>query len=335
MRQLTTKTKFFGKSVLTIAFTGVLSATAYAQTFQVGSVFGKENIVTKLAENFAESIENKTAGDMKVRVRIGSPFGDVYQISKQVANGQRKLDVVSMSSDVDHRLAIGYMGGLVSNYQQAEELYGANGKFIDVINEIGKEAGYRMIAWVPSGFGGIVFRQDAPKQLPSDVKYKVRVAPYRGMIARFEALGFNAVPMAYSETYTALQTGSIDAKGATPAQEASTEFADVAKKYLYSRDYFEGIIGIAVNRKWFDSLPASSQNALLEAGRDATASVWEGAEEREEAFLAELQGKGVEVIRLTDEQYAEVMKISRESEWPVLRETVGDEIMDKLEAIAH
>lgn len=317
-----------------LAFTGLFSLTANAETFQMGSIFGKENIITTLAEKFSESIETKSNGDIKVKVRIGSPFGDVYQISKQVANGQRKLDMVSMSSDIDHRLAIGYMGGLISNYEQAEELYGPTGKFIDVINDIGVDAGYKMLAWAPTGFGGIVFRGDAPATLPSDTKYKVRVAPYKGMIARFESLGFSAVPMPYSETYTALQTGSIDAKGATPAQEASTEFADIAKQYLYSRDYFEGIIGVAVNRKWFDSLPEATQNALVDAGREATAYVWEGAEEREDAFLAELEQKGVEVIRLSDEQYKQVMQISRDSEWPVLRETVGDEIMNKLEAIA-
>lgn len=311
------------------------TSLAHAETFSVGTVYGKDHIVTQMTEKFAESAEKKTDGDITVKVRMGSPFGDVYQISKQVANGQRKMDVVSMSSDIDKRLAIGLMGGLVSNYEQAFGLYGPNGKFLDIINDIGKDAGYKMLSWAPTGFGGICFRKDAPTKLPSETKYKVRVAPYKGMIARFEALGFSAVPMPYSETYTALQTGSIDGKGACPAQEAAQEFADVMETYLYSRDYFEGIIGVAVNNKWFDSLKPDIQNALVDAGREATALAWDGAKDREEKFLKELEDKNVKVVRLSADQYEQIKKIARDSEWPVLRETVGDEIMDKIEKIAY
>ncbi|MFA7580793.1 TRAP transporter substrate-binding protein DctP [Castellaniella sp.] len=306
---------------------------AYAETFPVGTIFGKDHVLTHMTQKFAESAKEKTNGDIVVQVRVGSPFGDVYQISKQVANGQRKLDVVVMSSEIDKRLAIGFMGGVASDYDQAYKLYGPDGTFLEVMNDIGDEAGYKMLAWAPTGFGGICFRKEAPETLPSDTKYKVRVAPYKGMIARFESLGFSAVPMPYSETFTALQTGAIDAKGACPAQEAAQEFADIIGSYLYSRDYFEGIIGVAVNKKWFDGLSVENKEALIEAGHEATTLAWEGAEAREEKFLKELEDKNVKVIRLSAEQYEEVKKITQESEWPVLRETIGDEIMDKIERI--
>lgn len=306
---------------------------AHAENFPVGTVYGKDHVLTQMAEKFAESAKEKTNGDITVQVRLGSPFGDVYQISKQVANGQRKLDVVVMSSEIDKRLDIGFMGGVVSDYDEAYKFYGPDGKFLSVINDIGNDAGYKMLSWAPTGFGGICFRKEAPTKLPSDTRYKVRAAPYKGMIARFEALGFSAVPMPYSETFTALQTGAIDAKGACPAQEAAQELADVIESYLYSRDYFEGIMGIAVNKKWFDGLPKNTQDALVEAGREATALAWDGAEEREEKFLKELEDKNVKVIRLSPEQYGQIKKIAQESEWPILRETVGDEIMDKIDKI--
>jgi len=332
------KVSGFSKVVMALAFTGMSYGASVnaAQTFQIGTLYGKDHVMTKMAEKFAEAIEEKTDGEIKVKPRLGSPFGDVYQIGKQIANGQRKLDIVSMSSDVDKRLGIGYMGGLVSNHEEARELYGPGGKFLDVINHIGETAGFKMLSWSPSGFGGIIFRKESTstETLPSDTRYKVRVAPYKGMIARFEALGFSAVPMPYSETYTALQTGTIDAKGASPAEEAALEFADIAYSYLYSRDYFEGIIGVGVNLDWFNEQPEDIQDALVEAGYEATELAWTDAKEREESFLEMMEDKGVKVIRLSDEEYDEIKKISREAEWPVLRETAGDEIMDMLEEIA-
>lgn len=313
----------------------LFGSTAHAaQNFPVGTLYGKDHVVSRQAATFAAAVAEKTGGEIKVVPRTGSPFGDVYQIGKQVANGQRKMDVVSMSTDVDPRLSIGYMGGLVSNWDEVIQLYGPNGKFIDVLNWIGEDVGYKYLYTAPSGFGGIGFRGDAPITLPSPVKYKTRVAPYKGMIARFEGLGLNAIPMPYSETYTALQTGAIDAKGATPPEEAVDAFADVLKHYLYSRDYFEGIIGMAVNLDWFNSQPANIQEALVSAGQEAWASGWENVEANEQVFLDTLREKGVDVIVLDDATYENIKKIAQETEWPVLEETVGKELMDRIRAIA-
>src|SRR5699024_6159779 len=136
------KVSGFSKVVMALAFT-VMSYGASvnaAQTFQIGTLYGKDHVMTKMAEKFAEAIEEKTDGEIKVKLSSVSPFVNVYQIGKHIANGQRKLDIVSMSSDVDKRLEIGYMGGLVINHEESRELYGSGGKFLDVINHIGETA---------------------------------------------------------------------------------------------------------------------------------------------------------------------------------------------------
>jgi len=176
---------------------------------------------------------------------------------------------LTVSSDIDPRLTIGYMGGLVYNYEQAEELYGPDGGFMKFLNEIGIESGYKYLAWAPTGFGGIAFREDAPSEIPSPKRYKIRSAPYKSMINRYTGMGFDPVPMAYSETYTALQIGAFDEKGATPPQEAFQVFSDVIDEYVYTRDYFEGIIGIAVNLNWYEnSLSDEERAALDKAGKE-------------------------------------------------------------------
>lgn len=310
------------------------SRVSAAQTFPIGTLFGKNHVISQMSAKFADVAKERTGGEINVIPRVGSPFGDVYQIGKQVANGQRSLDVVSMSSDVDPRLSIGNMGGLVSNMEEAAQLYGPNGKFVDVLNFIGEDVGYRYLFAAPSGFGGIGFRGDAPETLPSDRKYKTRVSPYKGMIARFEALGFNAIPMPFSETYTALQTGAIDAKGATPPQEAVDTFMDVIKNYVYARDYFEGIVGVAVHLPWFNKQPESIQQALVEAGQQAWAFGWQDAEANQQVYLDELRNNGINVITFDQDKYDEIKKIAQDSEWPVLDETVDSEVMDKIRDIA-
>lgn len=310
--------------------------SAQADTFSMGTVFGKDHAVSEMATDFSERIEDYTDGKIKINVRNGSPFGDVYQISKQVANGQRKIDVVSVSSDVDPRLTIGYMGGLVYNYDQAEDLYGADGDFIELLNDIGREAGFKYIAWAPTGFGGIAFRDEAPSEIPSPESYKIRSAPYRSMINRYAGLGFDPVPMAYSDTYTALQTGAIDAKGATPPQEAFQVFSDVMEEYVHTRDYFEGIIGVAVNLDWYENSLSDSERAAIEkAGKEATDNIWETAEEREAEFLKKLGEAGIEVTTFSDEEYKAISDLVKEHEWPEIEKLVGADMMNRIEEMAY
>jgi TRAP-type C4-dicarboxylate transport system substrate-binding protein len=326
--------KFIGMSVASLCM--AVSISAQADTYSIGTVFGKDHAVSRMSVDFSERVKDYTDGDINVRARFGSPFGDVYQIGKQVANGQRKIDVVTVSSDIDPRLTIGYMGGLVYNYEQAEELYGPDGDFMKLLNEIGMESGYKYLAWAPTGFGGIAFREEGPSEIPSPQRYKTRSAPYKSMINRYAGLGFDPVPMAYSETYTALQTGAIDAKGATPPEEAYQVFSDVMGEYVHTRDYFEGIIGIAVNLDWYENSLSDEQRAALDkAGKEATANIWKGAKEREEEFLDKLRAAGVKVTTFSDEEYKAISDLVKEHEWPEIEKLVGPEMMDRIRDMAY
>ena len=326
--------KFIGLSVT--SFCMAVTISAHAETFSIGTVYGKDHAVSTMAVDFSERVEDYTNGGLKIKARYGSPFGDVYQIGKQVANGQRKIDVVSMSSDVDPRMTIGYMGGLVSNYEQAEDLYGPDGDFMMLLNDIGKESGFKYVAWAPTGFGGIAFRDDAPSEIPSPKRYKVRSAPYKSMINRYAGLGFDPVPMAYSETYTALQTGAIDAKGATPPEEAFQVFSDVMKEYVYTRDYFEGIIGVAVNLDWYENSLSDSQRAAIDkAGKEATANIWKEAKQREDQFLDKLREAGIKVTTFTDEEYKEISDLVKMHEWPEIEKLVGPSMMARIRDMAY
>lgn len=326
------------KRISAILFGAVMGGTvasASAETYQISTDFGKEHVVSELVDKFAELIKQETDGKFTVKVHYGSPFGDPYQISQQVANGQRKIEIVSMASNVDERLAIGYMGGLVSSYEEAYDMYGPDGKFLKLMNKLGEDIGYKYIAWAPTGFGGIAFGSKAPDKIPSDKLLNVRVAPYKGMIARYEKFGFNPIPMPYTETYTAMQTGAIDGKGATPPQEAAQVFADITKTYIYSRDYFEGIIGIGVNLDWYKSQSPEIQKALDKAGYEATSYVWSDAENRDNEFLEKMREKGINVITFSQDEYDHIKDITRESEWPILEEMVGEKVMEEIKNIAY
>src|SRR5690625_3183210 len=319
------------KAACIVALSSLIIPTAQAETFNIGTHFGDDHNLTDLAKKFAELLEEKTDGEFKVNVRTGDPFGDLYEVAGLVATGDRIMDVSLYSTEHDQRLTMTLMGGLVTNMEQAEELYGPDGKFFDILNEIGQDVGFKMVAWAPDGFGGIVFKGDYPEALPSDKVFRVRTPSYRGKVAAYQAFGFDVEPLPYSETYNALQTGLVDGIGTTPPGGAYSAFRDIADVYVYTKDYFDGAMGVSVNRDWYDSLPEDKRNAVDEAGREATEYVWDIAYERDEKHLKLLEEEGVTVVRFDDNDYARINEIVRESEWPIIRESLDEETMQKLE----
>ena len=317
----------------------VLSANVAADEVKykisMQTVLNKGHIISNTVEEFARQVMIFSNGRFDIKVRYGSPFGGVYELSGQIARGLRKMDTFLPSSEIDPRLTIGLMGGLVNDYAEAEKVYGPGGPFMKLMNEIGEENGFKYLAWMPTGFGGIPFRADAPKTLPSPKRYKVRVAPFKTMEERFRGMGFDPVPMPFSETYTALQTGTIDAKGATPPQEAFQTFADITKVYVYSRDYFEAVVGVGASTKWLNSLPPEDRAVLEKAGAAATRYAWAVGEATEIEFLNKFQEKGIEVVQFSPEKYRELNKIHQQTEWPIIKELVGPDMMKRLEAMAQ
>jgi len=316
-------------------FPNIAHSSEAKQDVTIQTVFGEGHIVTDMVEEFARQVRVFSDNRIKVTVRYGSPYGGVYEMSGQVARGLREITTFVASSEIDPKLTIGFMGGLVSSYEEAEKVYGPNGPFMSLVNEIGAQAGFKYIAWAPTGFGGIAFRDEAPEALPSPETFKVRVAPVKSMEERYRSLGFNPVPMPYSETYTALQTGAIDGKGATPPQEGFQDFGDITKVYVYSRDYFEAVVGIGVSLNWLNELTPEDRAAVERAGYGATRFAWSVGEATEREFLNKFRESGVEVVEFSADDYRRLNQLAQKSEWPIIEEIVGTAMMNRIRKMAQ
>lgn len=97
---------------------------------------------------------------------------------------------------------------------------------------------------------------------------KMRVPNNQVMLATFEAFGAEPVPLAWSETPTALQTGTIDGgdNGTNVIQEMKFyEFA----KYLTILDHFLGFSPVLASSRFMDKLDDDQRTAIRRAAQEA------------------------------------------------------------------
>jgi TRAP-type C4-dicarboxylate transport system substrate-binding protein len=114
----------------------------------------------------------------------------------------------------------------------------------------------------------------------------------------FKTLGANAVPMAFSELFGALETKTVDGQENPYNTILSSKFYEV-QKYLTVTNHVYSPWIVLVSKKWWDQLSKAEQKVLMDAAK--TSRDYERKDTREEASkaMADLKAKGMLVNELS------------------------------------
>jgi len=142
---------------------------------------------------------------------------------------------------------------------------------------------------------------------PKDAKgQKFRIMSSKVLEAQFHAVGANPQMMPFSEVYSGLQQGVIDA-AENPVSNIYTKKFHEVQKYLSISDH--GYLGylVVMSKKFWNSLPEDLQKNVTQAMNEATEKEREYAKELNDSQLdlikdyAKETGK-IEIFTLTPEQ---------------------------------
>lgn len=158
-----------------------------------------------------------------------------------------------------------------------------------------------------------------------DVKgIKIRVAPSETQIATWE--GFGAIPtaMASSETFTALQQGTIDAQENGLTYIFSSKMYE-AQKYLSLTQHSYTSMPVIMNEAKWNSLTEQQQEWVLRAIKDAADWQRQATADAEAEIVDAIEEYGLEVNRNPDR---ESFKAYTQAAYDVFNKAMGsDEIL--------
>ena len=172
---------------------------------------------------------------------------------------------------------------------------------------------------VGAGMVGITYTDEGARNIfttskiegLSDIKgMKIRVPETALMMDTMTALGAYPTPISYSELYSSLQTGVVDAaENGYPGYD-SNKFYEVAPYYLLSgHTFYPGIILMA-EMQW-NKLSAEDQALLREAGKRASEWNKEQIVAEEEKLAAGLTAKGVTILEVSPEDMAAAQEAAK------------------------
>ena len=170
---------------------------------------------------------------------------------------------------------------------------------------------------------------------PEDAKgQKFRIMSSKVLEAQFHAVGANPQMMPFSEVYSGLQQGVIDA-AENPISNIYTKKFHEVQKYLTISDH--GYLGylVVMSKKFWNSLPEDLQKNVTQAINEATQKEREYAKELNDSQLELIKDYAkktgnIEILTLTPEQKeAWRQKVSTIYPQFYSEKTIGQDLIEK------
>ncbi|WP_295812191.1 TRAP transporter substrate-binding protein [uncultured Nitratireductor sp.] len=304
MAHISLRKLIFAGAALLVAST---VAGAETVTLRLGNITDPQHSETKAQEYFAKRVEEKTNGEVKIRIFSGGQLGDAPS----------QLEAIRLGAQDMYAGGTGNFGKYVDdwNITTVGFVFRDTDHFMKVLDsepykkmeqDLLDKAGFRMVLRNGARPGKPVI-STKPIMSPDDFKgLKVRVPPWEGFVKTFEAMGAKTVGLPWGETYLALKQGVAEVACATVSGFYGQSLQEVAP-YLTLVDFFSDSFTIVIGDKKFQGLSPEHQQALLDAGTEAGEYYTKLAVEDQKEIIEKMIDDGAVVIRVNPEPFIEKM----------------------------
>jgi tripartite ATP-independent transporter DctP family solute receptor len=281
-----------------------------------------------IAKQFKYLVEGYTAGDVEIQLFPGSALGNETEMLQNTRSGELDLCMLSVPnlSPFSRKINILTFPYVIKSMRDAVTI--TTGKLGAQWNDIlQKEAGIRILAWTYSNFRHLTNSKRKITSMADLQGLKVRVPQNALMIASYEAWGANPTPMAWPETFTALQQGVVDGQDNPYIVNYTMKFQEV-QKYITPLHYQFSLQPMIIGEKHFQKMDQNLKDILVRAGIEAQQyCVLFQMEESEKALQAMLDA-GMEYSEFSDED--KMIEVAMEKVWPKYYDKVGgkDAVME-------
>ncbi len=302
-------TRLFTPVLLAFAFmAGGANAEVNERTLKLGYGIPEEHPLGQGVNKFIEIIEEKSGGKIKITPYPATQLGSESQMIAAVRGGIQEMVIPSSAplTGFVPEYALFDFPFLFRNEKEAHAvLDGPVGeRMLDVLSQHGLKG----LCFWENGFR-VVTNNKRPITKAEDIKgLKIRTMQSPVYLDVFNTLGANAVPMAFTELFTALETGAVDAQENPYAIIDAGKFDEV-QKYVSATKHSYAPFPVMIGKKLWDQFTPDEQKIFEEACTEAQAHQRKISYERNTALVKELQEKGMQFNELAPEELARMREM--------------------------
>ena len=281
-------------------------------------------------KKFAELVQAKSGGKMKVNLFFGATLGSDQAITTSIQGGTVEMSVMNSGilASLAKELALFDFPFLFANEKESDAI--VDGPVGKKMHKLLEEKGVIGLAYWELGYRHITNSKRALNKVEDIDGLKLRVIPNPINVDWVKALGANPTPMPFPEVYGGLESKAIDGQENPVAVIAANKFWEVQKHIALTNHQYNPQ-SVIFSKKVWDTYSAAEKKVIEDSALEATKFQREQSRAAVAANLDLLKKNGMSVTQFSPE---EVNKL-REKMKPVIAKysaSVGEATVSEVQA---
>ncbi len=290
-----------GLALPAMLLAGTASAEIRETTLKFASANNKGHPQVTGMEKFAEIVKEKSGGKIDVKLFPGGVLGGDVQTVSALQGGVVEMLVLNAGILASNVKAFGAVDlpFLFNSGEEADKIM--DGPFGKSLSDKLPDTGLVGLAYWELGFRNLTNNRHPVTKLEDIKGLKIRTLQSPIPIELFNGLGANAVPLPYTELYTALETGTVDGQENPAANILNAKFFEVQKYMTVTRHQYNPQI-VLISKVFWDKLNDEEKAVLQSAATEARDYQRTVSREVDAKAMAEIKATGMEVSELSPEE---------------------------------
>lgn len=252
-------------------------------------------------DHFGELLEERSDGRIKLQTYPSEQLAKEIEAIRMIQAGVIDMTTTSaLLSNWTEIMAFCEMPFLMDSMEDADNML--NGPVGELIgSEMVSKTGLRPIGYFQAGPRHLT--SNRPIRHPDDLQgLVIRIPSVPAFITAWSALGAKTTPIAFSEVFTSLQQGVINAQeNPLPLTKMAAMYE--VQKYVNLTSHNFGWTYPVIGEKTFQSMPADLQKIFLECAREMQAYERQLFLKNDALVRADLEAKGMTFVEVDREAF--------------------------------
>ncbi|WGA39233.1 C4-dicarboxylate TRAP transporter substrate-binding protein [Escherichia fergusonii] len=281
----------------------MVGASFAAESLNVSTSLSPDDPIYKGLQSFKKGVESRTNGEVKIKLFSSGQLGadnELLQHAQAGSNVGVVVDGARLAQFVPE-FAIIPAPFVFKDYTTLKKFI-SSPVFSQWSERMSSKSGLTPLSfnWYQ---GARMLVTQKPVSKPSDLNgVRVRALEAPVTIETIKCMGGSPTPLSWSEIYSSIQTGVVDAAEAQPTAVYGSKLYEITK-YITKTNHIHLMTGIIVSQKWLSSLTAEQQTILREEAQKNGDIASENTIQAGDKMLDEMAKKGMTISEVDTQPF--------------------------------
>lgn len=271
----------------------------------------------QILEGMGQQWRSASGGSISLTIYADGTMGSEEDSVRRMRIGQLQAATLSVGGLSEIDPSVGALQKIPMVYRSLDELEYVRSRMEPELEKRLEEKGFVVLFWADAGWVHIFCRQPALR--PQDFTHSkvfVTASDYNE-VAIVKSLGFQAVPLEWSDVLTSLQTGLVDVLPTVPFLALAGQY-DLVARHMLEVNWVPLVGATVITKKAWDAIPAEHRDAFRKVAAEAGQQMQARSRQESLEAVEAMKKRGLQVHSLSPEVQEEWRRFA-EAAYPSVR----------------